>query len=163
MRGMCGNIRWISATRDTMPVVPIPESHPKPSPAGALAYLPTSNVQEFARGREIYAPGEGCDNLYLAVEGRVKVCRVNQSGVTVVVDIYQAGDFFGETALLKGPHYGVSEQAVALEAARVMTWSATDVERLIEAEPRLAVALMQVMVRRSLDLKNRDRKSTRLN
>jgi CRP/FNR family transcriptional regulator len=36
-----------------------------------------------------------------------------------------------------------------------MTWSAAEIERLMGKEPRLAVALMQVVVKRCLDFKNR--------
>ncbi len=128
--------------------MPIPSS-----PEDALAYLPRSDMQEFARGQQIYAAGDGSSGLYLVIDGRVKVCRVGPSGVTVVVDFYQTDDFFGESALLNAPREG--EEATALEPTRVMTWSAADIEKLIEAEPRLAVALMQVVVKRCADFKNR--------
>lgn len=131
----------------------MPEKDTKSLPDDALAYLPRSDTQEFAKGGQIYGPGESTGNLYLVIEGRVKVCRTNQWGVTVVVDIYQPDDFFGESALLNTPREG--EEATSLEATKVMTWSAADIETLIEAEPRLAVALMQVVVKRCSDFKNR--------
>lgn len=135
------------------PIVHISETDLKPWPEDALAYLPCSDIQEFAKGLQIYGPGDAAAGLYLIIDGRIKLSRVSESGVAVVVDIYHTDDFFGESALLNSPHE--EEQAVALEPTKVMTWSAVEVERLIGLEPRLAVALMQVVVRRCLDFKNR--------
>lgn len=102
---------------------------------------------------EIYGPGTAQVNLYLVIDGRVKLSRVTESGTPVVVDIYHADDFFGESALLNAPRE--EEQAVALESTKVMTWTAEEIERLIGNEPRLAVALMQVVVKRCMDFKYR--------
>lgn len=119
----------------------------------ALAYLPCSAILEFTKGLQIYGPGDISASLYLVIAGRVKLSRISDAGVGVVVDIYQQDDFFGESALLKMPRD--AEQAVALESTKLMTWSAAEIEALIEKEPRLAVALMQVVVKRSVDFKGR--------
>lgn len=119
----------------------------------ALAYLPCSGIQEFAKGMQIYGPGDSTSNLYLVIDGRVKLSRVNDTGISAVVDIYQTDDFFGESAFLNLPRD--SEQVIALQPTKVMTWSANEIEQLIEREPRLAVALMQVIVKRSVDFKAR--------
>lgn len=126
---------------------------PKPSAEDALAYLPCSDIQQYPKGLQIYGTGDSCARLYLVIDGRVKLSRINESGVAVVVDIYQADDFFGESVFLNSSHE--SEQAVALEATKVMTWTAADIQKLIAREPRLIVALMQVVVKRCIEFKNR--------
>jgi len=67
----------------------------------------------------------------------------------VIVDIYQADEFFGESAFLGLAHR--SEQAVALEQSKLMAWTTTEIEDIIVKRPRLAVALVQIFVQRSLE------------
>ncbi len=136
-----------------MPIVPITEPGPKPLLERVLAYLPCPDIHSFARGEQIYGPGNDARSICLLIDGRVKLLRLTESGVTVVVDIYQAGDLFGESALLSVPRD--DEQALAVEPARLMTWTAAEIADTIAGEPRLAVVLMQVIVKRSLDFKNR--------
>jgi CRP/FNR family transcriptional regulator len=87
------------------------------------------------------------------IEGKVKVSRMGDDGRQVVVDIYQADEFFGESALLNLPHR--SEQAAALDRTRLMAWSAAEIEDMVEKRPRLAVALMQILATRSIDFTQR--------
>lgn len=136
-----------------MPVVPITEPGPKPLLEQVLALLPCPDIQTFARGEQIYGPGNDARSICLLTEGRVKLLRLTELGVAVVVDIYHAGDLFGESALLGAPRE--DEQALAVEPARIMAWSAAEIANIIAGEPRLAVVLMQVIVKRSLDFKSR--------
>jgi CRP/FNR family transcriptional regulator len=71
----------------------------------------------------------------------------------VVVDIYQADEFFGESALLNLPHR--SEQATALENTKLMTWTTSEIEDIITKRPRLSVALLQILVQRTIDFTHR--------
>jgi CRP-like cAMP-binding protein len=74
------------------------------------------------------------------IEGKVTVCRSADNGRPVVVDIYQADEFFGESAL---PRFTPQEQAVALEDTKVMMWPTTQIESIIILRPQLAVALLR--------------------
>ena len=77
-----------------------------------LDHLPFSNPLEYRKGRMIYSQEQPSTSLYLVVEGKVKVSRLADDGHQVVLDIYQADDFFGESAFLNLPRR--REQAVAL-------------------------------------------------
>ncbi|MDR3700386.1 MAG: Crp/Fnr family transcriptional regulator [Candidatus Sulfopaludibacter sp.] len=133
--------------------MPTTEPEHKPLLEEVLAYLPYSDIHSFAKGQQIYGPGNDSGSLCLLIEGRVKLLRLTESGVTVAVDIYQAGDLFGESALLSVPRD--DEQALAVEPAKVMAWTAAEIANLIAGDPRLAVALMQVIVKRCLSFKDR--------
>ena len=61
----------------------------------------------------IYNQDQPSTNIYLVIEGKVKVSRISDDGMQVLVDIYQADEFFGETAFLRLPRR--SEQATCLE------------------------------------------------
>ena len=117
-----------------------------------LAYLPCSRIVEYGKGKVIYSAEQPHSNLNLIVEGKVKVLRVAGDGQEVVLDIYRTDEFFGESSLLgQAP----VEQAVALEHTRLMTWSMPEIADIIARSPRLGIALLQVLVQRSLDLRNR--------
>lgn len=118
-----------------------------------LAYLPCSTITEFARGQVIYGPSQPSIGLYVVIDGKVKVCRTGSDGTRIVVDIYVADEFFGESGFL-GERNGV-EEAVALECTRAMIWSTSEIERVVIQRPRLGLALIQLLVRRSLDFGTR--------
>jgi len=118
-----------------------------------LAHLPCSSIVEYRKGQMIYNQDQPSTSIFLVIDGKVKVSRLADDGHQVVVDIYQADDFFGESALLNLPHR--SEQATAMEDTKVMTWSNTEIEDIIMKRPRLAVALLQILVQRTIDFTHR--------
>jgi len=117
------------------------------------AHLPRSPILDYKAGRLIYSLDQPASGLYLVTKGKVTVCRTDESGRPVVVDIYQEGEFFGESSLLRIPH--AEEQAIALENTRVMMWSTAQIETAVLLRPQLAVALLQVLALRLLDFKSR--------
>jgi len=131
------------------PVVQVPQK----SLEDPLAHLPCSSIVEYRKGQMIYNQDQPSTAIYLVIDGAVKVSRMADDGRQVVVDIYQADEFFGESALLGLPHR--AEQAVALANARLMTWTASEIEEIVMKRPRLAVALLQILVQRTLDFTHR--------
>ena len=111
-----------------------------------LSYLRCSTIVEYQRGQIIYGPQRPPKRLFLIVDGAVKVSRIRASGGEAILDIYLPEEFIGESAFV-GPE--TAEQATALEKTRLMTWTAADVEDSILRQPRLGLALVQMMVRRS--------------
>src|SRR4029077_20369283 len=94
-----------------------------------LAHLPCSSILEYRKGQVIYSQDQPSTSLYLVIDGKVKVCRLAEDGRQVVVDIYQADEFFGESAFLNSA--AREEQAVALESTKAMTWSTAEIEDLV--------------------------------
>jgi CRP/FNR family transcriptional regulator len=118
-----------------------------------LAHLPCSTIVEFRKGQTIYNSDQRSSAIYLVIEGRVKVARLADDGRQVVVDIYQPDEFFGESAFVSLPQR--SEQAVALEKTKLMTWTTAEIEDIIAKRPRLAIALLQILVERTLEFSRR--------
>jgi CRP/FNR family transcriptional regulator len=108
---------------------------------------------EYKKGQNIYSQDQPSTSLYLVIEGKVKVSRMAEDGHQVVVDIYQTDEFFGESALLNLPHR--AESATALEGTKLMTWTAVEIEDIVGKRPRLAVALLQILVQRTIDFGQR--------
>jgi CRP/FNR family cyclic AMP-dependent transcriptional regulator len=118
-----------------------------------LAHLPCSTIVEFKKGQTVYNQDQPSTSIYLVIEGKIKVSRMAGDGQQVVVDIYQTDEFFGESALLNLPQR--SEQAAALENTKVMTWTTAEIEDMVTKKPRLAVALLQILVQRSIEFGQR--------
>jgi CRP/FNR family transcriptional regulator, cyclic AMP receptor protein len=118
-----------------------------------LAHLPCSSIVEFKKGQMIYNQDQPATNIYLIIEGKIKISRLADDGHQVVVDIYQPDEFFGESAMLNLPHR--CEQATALENTRLMGWTTAEIEDIITKRPRLSVALLQILVQRTIDFTHR--------
>ena len=118
-----------------------------------LAHLPCSTIVEYKKGQNIYSQDQPSTSLYLVIEGKVRVSRMADDGHQVVVDLYQADDFFGESALLSLPHR--TESAAALENVKLMAWTTAEIEDIINKRPRLAVALLQILAQRTIDFGQR--------
>ena len=114
-----------------------------------LAWLPCSTIVEYARGQPIYGPSQPTGNIYVVMEGKVKLCRGVADGRPAVIDFYLPDELFGESGLL-GKRQGV-EEAVAIEATRLMTWTTAEVERVIVARPLLGMSLIRLLTRRAAD------------
>jgi CRP/FNR family cyclic AMP-dependent transcriptional regulator len=114
-----------------------------------LAHLPCSTILEYKKGQIIYNQDQPSNSIHLVIDGKVKVCRLADDGRQVVVDIYQPDEFFGESAFL-----GLAQRteiAVALENTKVMTWTTSEIEEITMKRPKLAIALLQLLVQRSMD------------
>jgi len=118
-----------------------------------LAHLPCSTILEYRKGQTIYGHDQPSTSIYLVIDGKVKVCRLAEDGRQVVVDIYQPDEFFGESAFLGMGQR--TELSVALENTKLMTWTTSEIEEIAIRRPRLAIALLQLLVQRSMDFGSR--------
>jgi len=118
----------------------------------ALTYLPRKSVQEFGKGRVIYSPQQPSDRMFLVVLGRVKVTSNADEGYETIGRIVCPEGFFGEAVLVGGRP---QESAMALDTATVMSWTRAEIERQIENEPLLGMALSQYLVRQCITLQDR--------
>src|SRR5690349_4050355 len=105
-----------------------------------LEYLPCSTIVEYHKGQIIYDQEHPSTGIYLVIDGKVKISRVSGAGQQVVIDICQPDEFFGESAFLALPNK--SEQAIALETVKLMTWTAAEIEEVVHKRPKLGMALV---------------------
>jgi CRP/FNR family cyclic AMP-dependent transcriptional regulator len=118
-----------------------------------LTYLPRKPVHEFAKRRVIYDQHQPSDSLYVVILGRVKVTHVSEDGGQTIARIVSSEGMFGESTLVN--ELRRSETAVALDNISVMSWTTAEIERQIEREPHLGLALAQHLVRECLELQDR--------
>jgi CRP/FNR family transcriptional regulator len=124
------------------------KTKPRPELEDPLLYLPCSRIVAYKRGQVIYDQEQAPVHLYLVIDGLVKVATALEGGEPVVIDVYQVDEFFGESALLRLPQ-GL-EIATALLDTKLMTWTNTEIEEVIVKRPRLGLALLQMLVQRTI-------------
>jgi CRP-like cAMP-binding protein len=116
------------------------------SAAQLAAIAQLARRQRFKRDDVIYVEGDPADALYVIVSGQVRVRVTSPEGRQVVVLLLQAGESFGESALLDGaPRTATIEAA---EPTEVIVVSREDFLRLSTQSPQIVMGLLRVMARR---------------
>lgn len=114
-----------------------------------LVHLPRGQEVAFARGETIYDSKYGQQFLYLVLEGQVRLCRGSEERHAVLVDIYRDEEFFGEAAFIGNTRQ--HEIVTAIRSVKAMVWEIPEIEKMIAHRPILGIALMQLLIRRSME------------
>jgi len=101
----------------------------------------------------IYGPTTRSRNIYLVLGGRVAISRITDDRGEILLELVPPDELFGESAFLDVPCG--AECAVAIEKVKLMMWSISDIEDLVMKRPRLAVALLQMLVQRNAEFTRR--------
>jgi len=109
----------------------------------------TAQVKVYKAGRKIFQEGDPGDGLYLIVEGKVQItCLLGQDQRTVLSQL-EAGDFFGEMAVLDSlPR---SATATAETDTKVYFILRDDLLKVLERSPSLAANLVREFSQRMRD------------
>lgn len=99
-----------------------------------------ASTKRYAAGSPLVRVGKPADAFYVILDGKA---RVEVPGRTVELT---AGDFFGEMALLDGEPR--SATVVAVGEVYALTISRTKFLKLLEAEPKIALAIMVTLTGR---------------
>ena len=103
--------------------------------------LASGDEQAFPPGETIVRQGDPGDDLYVILEGRVRVERGGR-----VLELLGQGEFFGEVAVLDGRPR--SADVVAESAVLTLRLSREVVRGAVEREPRAAWEMLQVLAAR---------------
>ena len=109
---------------------------------GKIARIASS--KRFAAGGELVRAGEPANAFYVILDGQV---RVETPGRGIEL---KSGDFFGEMALIDGQPR--SATIVTITEVYVMIISRSKFLKLLESEPKIALAIMATLTRRLRDL-----------
>lgn len=99
-----------------------------------------ASTKRYAPGSTLAVVGKPADAFYVILDGQV---RVEAPGRTIELG---AGDFFGEMALIDGEPR--SATVVAAADLFVMMIPRTKFLKLLEAEPKIALAILATLSRR---------------
>jgi CRP/FNR family transcriptional regulator, cyclic AMP receptor protein len=139
-----------------------PGSSAAPTATGFLAVLDESERSDlldragrrrYRRGAVVFHEGGGSDEIVVVLSGRVKVSTVTADGKEVVLAFRGPGDLLGELSAIDGE--ARSATVGALEPVEAAAVSAREFRAFLSAHPRVAILLLEMLVRR---LRDADRK-----
>jgi CRP/FNR family transcriptional regulator, cyclic AMP receptor protein len=100
----------------------------------------------YSGGQSIFARGDRGTDIFLVVEGRVRLSILTAEGRELSFTHAVAGDIFGEIAALDGGER--SADATALVDTRMMCLPMTALDRMMAAKPALARAVIGFLCHR---------------
>ncbi|HEX4010463.1 MAG TPA: Crp/Fnr family transcriptional regulator [Solirubrobacteraceae bacterium] len=106
-------------------------------------------VRRFPRGALLMFEHEPSERVMILVSGRVKVSRLNEDGHELLLSIRDPGDVLGELGFLDGDPRIAS--IAALEPVSALVVPSAAFRAHLESAPRVAVALLEVVIRRFRD------------
>ena len=105
-----------------------------------------SHVERYRAGREIFAKGSPGQSLMAVLRGSVKISSLSDSGKEIVFTIFNAGEIFGEIAMLDGDER--SADATALTDCELLVLNRRDLLPVLENRADLCMILLKVLCRR---------------
>jgi CRP-like cAMP-binding protein len=90
-----------------------------------------------------FLQGDGANNIYLLLQGNVKMVQSNSAGQQVVIRIIGPQTLFGALAMGESEIYPVSAQV--MENSQAAYWSKTVIMQCVQQIPQLALNAMQIM------------------
>ena len=102
--------------------------------------------REYEEGQVIIAQGKGGEGLFVIFEGTAKAVRTQPDGQEIVVNEFDATDYFGDLALLDEGLRTASVIATSKIACFVLTsW---DLKGILREEPELAIKMIEDLAAR---------------
>ena len=102
--------------------------------------------RRILKGQPVFLQGDPGDEMYLLVEGRVRICCESLSGREITLDLLTDGGFFGEMALLDGEPR--SATAMAETSGQLLVLRRADFQSFLNSCPNAAVSLLAFLSRR---------------
>jgi CRP/FNR family transcriptional regulator, nitrogen oxide reductase regulator len=102
--------------------------------------------QDVAAEQAVYFEGDAGENLYLVATGKVKLMRNTFSGREVVLDILQAGEYFGHLAITS--QEGYTETAIAQTDCCILQIPAQNFEKVLSRYPDVTMKVLKAVGQR---------------
>jgi len=102
-----------------------------------------SRIRTFAAREPVYLPADASSAVYLLASGRVKVCHLTTDGKESILAFIQAGELFGELALLDAGER--DEYVEAIEKATVVMIPASEMQRLMQAHADISLGITKII------------------
>lgn len=102
--------------------------------------------RSVGRGTRIFAQGDPGDALLGLISGQVRISTNTPGGKEAFLNILESGDSFGEIAVLDGRPRTASAEAIS--DTELFVIRRIDLLALIEAEPKLAIQLLDLLCQR---------------
>jgi CRP/FNR family cyclic AMP-dependent transcriptional regulator len=105
-----------------------------------------AHTKAIAAGTTIFAKGDPGTSLFAVCTGTVKISNHSAEGKDAVFNLINAGEIFGEIALLDGQPR--TAEALALSDCELMVIDRRDFVPLVRSQPDIALKLIEVLCAR---------------
>ena len=125
-------------------------SHPLFStyPALAKALQGYVHKKQYEHGDRILSHGDGATQLWLVLDGWVKLSRQTPDGKETIIGLCTAGDIFGEAALFAHANYPYTVEAMGKQVV-LATIDALAIRSQVEKDSKLSVHIMSMLSERN--------------
>ena len=103
-------------------------------------------IHDYPKSSLIFRNGDPGDAMYLIDLGKVEISITDADGANVTLAELEAGDFFGEMAMLDGQ--GRSANATAVESSRLAKLTREDFLAFVQSDPRVTLELLTALTNR---------------
>ena len=97
----------------------------------------------------VYFEGDPGENLYLVATGKVKLMRNTLLGRDILLDILQAGEYFGHLSIMSQDVY--TETAIAQTDCCILQISAQNFEKVLNRYPEVTMKVLKAVGQRLED------------
>ncbi len=132
--------------RESLRVIPIFREASEADLDGLALHL---IERHFPKDAIIVDEGLTGDYMYVIRSGRVKVTKASDDGREKIMNLFGAGDFFGEMSLLDNQPRSAS--VTTLEPSTLLALSRRDLIELLQSSSTLALCVIQELSRRLRD------------
>jgi len=108
--------------------------------------------KKYEKGEVIYKEGENSNNVYLIYKGGVKSIKLNEFGKELIINIHNADDFLGFSAIVDNSHY--YETITAMENTEILAVSKTILQQILENNFKLSLELFQLINENLIEVKD---------
>ena len=102
-----------------------------------------SRMRKLKRGEPIYLPSQSADGVILVASGRVKICHSTPEGKQAIIDFVDAGEVFGELALLDSQQR--DEYAETAEKTTLIMIPKRELQALVRKYPRIVISVTKLI------------------
>jgi CRP/FNR family transcriptional regulator len=95
------------------------------------------------RGEFVYMPGDKANSVYYLKKGRIKLSVLSNSGKEIAIDLIQAGEMFGEFALIDESER--SNMTQALDDVTILVFKKHDFVSLLKSQSNLALNYIRMV------------------
>ena len=114
-----------------------------------LQLLKNSRFHEVKRNKTIIKEGAKGDDIYLIVDGNVRVTKIVKVKTETPLGALEKGDFLGEIAFMSDRRRSATITAETL--CQLLSWKGDAIKGLHDRHPKVAQILFQTFWERSLD------------
>jgi CRP/FNR family transcriptional regulator, dissimilatory nitrate respiration regulator len=121
----------------TVRAAPIFSGLPEPAFEALIA---GATVKMVDRGETLFVQGDPVNNIFVVLDGWMKVYRLTPAGAEAVVAVFTKGQSFAEAAAFVGGRFPASGEAVT--DGRLLRIQSSNLIRLIRENPDIGLAML---------------------